>query len=99
MIVVDAVSRLINGVLNKAESYENETFSDGLVEYPQYTRPVEFMGKKVPDVLLSGHHANVDKWRREQSVIRTFNKRPELLENAQLSKSEIELINKLKNNG
>ena len=55
--------------------------------------------KKVPDVLLSGHHANVDKWRREQSVIRTFNKRPELLENAQLSKSEIELINKLKNNG
>lgn len=54
---------------------------------------------KVPDVLLSGHHANVDKWRREQSVIRTFNKRPELLENAQLSKSEIELINKLKNNG
>ena len=65
----------------------------------QYTRPVEFMGKKVPDVLLSGHHANVDKWRREQSVIRTFNKRPELLENAQLSKSEIELINKLKNNG
>ena len=57
------------------------------------------MGKKVPDVLLSGHHANVDKWRREQSVIRTFNKRPELLENAQLSKSEIELIKKLKNNG
>ena len=99
MIVVDAVSRLINGVLNKAESYENETFSDGLVEYPQYTRPVEFMGKKVPDVLLSGHHANVDKWRREQSIIRTFNKRPELLENAQLSKREIELINKLKNNG
>ena len=73
-------------MLNKAESYENETFSDGLVEYPQYTRPVEFMGKKVPDVLLSGHHANVDKWRRATVVIRTLNKRPKLLENAAVSK-------------
>ena len=80
MIVVDAVSRLINGVLNKAESYENETFSDGLVEYPQYTRPEVFEGKKVPDVLLSGHHANVEKWRLEKSIERTKKYRPDLYE-------------------
>ena len=99
MVMIDSISRLVPGVLHNDDSAGDESFENGLLEYPQYTRPVEFMGKKVPDVLLSGHHANVDKWRREQSVIRTFNKRPELLENAQLSKSEIELINKLKNNG
>ena len=80
MIVVDAVSRLINGVLNKAESYENETFSDGLVEYPQYTRPPVFLDKEVPEVLLSGHHENIRKWRHEQSVKRTKERRPDLWE-------------------
>ena len=63
--IIDTVSRLVPGVLNKEESYENESFSDGLLEYPQYTRPPEFLGRTVPDVLLSGHHANIDKWRRE----------------------------------
>ncbi|MBD9219245.1 MAG: tRNA (guanosine(37)-N1)-methyltransferase TrmD, partial [Clostridiales bacterium] len=61
--IIDAVSRLIPGVLGKEESFEDESFSDGLLEYPQYTRPVEFMGRTVPDVLMSGHHANIDKWR------------------------------------
>ena len=80
MAVTDAVSRLVPGVLNKEESHMDESFSDGLLEYPQYTRPPEFMGRKVPDVLLSGHHGNVEKWRREQSLERTKRKRPELLE-------------------
>ncbi len=79
MTVIDAVSRLIPGVLNKEESFMDESFSNGLLEYPQYTRPVEFMGRKVPDVLLSGHHKNIEKWRREQSLERTKRKRPELL--------------------
>ena len=70
--IIDAVSRLVPGVLNKEESYEVESFSDGLLEYPQYTRPPVFMGREVPEVLLSGHHANIDKWRREQSIIRTY---------------------------
>ncbi len=94
MVVIDSVSRLISGVLNKDESFEEESFSDGLLEYPQYTRPVEFMGKKVPDVLLSGHHGNVAKWRREQSVIITAQKRPELIEKAQLSEEELNLAKK-----
>ncbi|MGN1318485.1 MAG: tRNA (guanosine(37)-N1)-methyltransferase TrmD [Lachnospirales bacterium] len=97
MILVDATARLIKGVLNKEESHQDETFSDNLVEYPQYTRPAEFMGRKVPDVLLSGNHQNVDKWRREQSIIRTFKKRPELLENANLSEKEKIFVEKLKN--
>ncbi len=80
MAVIDAVSRLVPGVLNKEESHMDESFSDGLLEYPQYTRPPEFMGRKVPDVLLSGHHGNVEKWRREQSLERTGRKRPDLLE-------------------
>ena len=78
MVVMDAVSRLIPGVLAEG-STEEESFSNGLLEYPQYTRPVEFMGKKVPEVLLSGHHANIKKWREEESYKRTLKKRPELL--------------------
>lgn len=93
--IIDTVSRLVPGVLGKEESFENESFSNGLLEYPQYTRPPEFMGRKVPDVLLSGHHANIDKWRREQSIIRTFNKRPDLLKNAPLSDKEKDFIDKL----
>lgn len=96
MVVIDSVSRLISGVLNKDESFEDESFSDGLLEYPQYTRPVEFMGRRVPDVLLSGHHGNVAKWRREQSIIRTMEKRPELIEKAELSAEDIKIIKKYK---
>ena len=80
MVVIDAVSRNIEGVL-KEESVNDESFSNGLLEYPQYTRPEEFMGRKVPEVLLSGHHANIEKWRKEQSLEITKARRPDLLEN------------------
>ncbi|MBE6702606.1 MAG: tRNA (guanosine(37)-N1)-methyltransferase TrmD [Ruminococcaceae bacterium] len=82
-ILVDAVARLVEGVLADPECYEKESFSGGLLEYPQYTRPVEFLGKTVPEVLLSGHHANIDKWREEQSLAVTRKLRPELLEKQQ----------------
>lgn len=78
MVVIDAISRLVPGVLNNDVSAEFETFHDNLLEYPQYTRPEEFMGKKVPEVLLSGHHKNIEAWRREQSILRTKERRPDL---------------------
>lgn len=77
--VIDAVARLVPGVLGKEASFQEESFSDGLLEYPQYTRPPVFMGRAVPDVLLSGHHGNIKKWRKEQSILRTKQKRPDLL--------------------
>lgn len=80
MVMIDAISRNLEGVL-KEESVKDESFSDGLLEYPQYTRPEEFRGKKVPEVLLSGHHANIEKWRKEQSLQITKERRPDLLEN------------------
>lgn len=80
-ILVDCVSRLIDGVLAAPDCYENESIASGLLEYPQYTRPYEFHGVKVPDVLLSGHHANIEKWRHEQSLKLTAEKRPDLLDN------------------
>lgn len=79
MVVIDAISRNIEGVL-KDESVLDESFSDGLLEYPQYTRPEEFMGRKVPEILLSGHHANIQKWRKEQSLKITEERRPDLIE-------------------
>ncbi|MBQ6860472.1 MAG: tRNA (guanosine(37)-N1)-methyltransferase TrmD [Clostridia bacterium] len=78
MVLIDAVSRNVDGVI-KEESVEDESFSEGLLEYPQYTRPEVFMGRRVPEVLLSGHHANIAKWRREQSIEITRNKRPDLI--------------------
>ena len=96
MVMIDAVSRLVPGVLNNEESAEFESFHDNLLEHPQYTRPVEFHGKRVPDVLLSGHHGNVDKWRREQSLKRTLERRPDLLEQADLSKDDEKYLKKLK---
>lgn len=95
MMMIDCISRLVPGVLNNNVSVEFETFHDNLLEYPQYTRPEVFMGKKVPDILLSGHHANVEKWRREQSIIRTLKNRPELLEDAVLSKKEQKFLDEL----
>jgi len=79
MIMLDGVVRLLDGVLGNAESMEDESFENGMLEYPQYTRPIEWKGLKVPDVLLSGHHANVKKWREEQSLKTTLDKRPDLL--------------------
>ena len=95
MMMIDCISRLVPGVLNNNVSAEFETFHDNLLEYPQDTRPEVFMGKKVPDILLSGHHANVEKWRREQSIIRTLKNRPELLEDAVLSKKEQKFLDEL----
>ena len=88
MMMIDCISRLVPGVLNNDVSAEFESFHDNLLEYPQYSRPEEFMGKKVPEILLSGHHANYEKWRREQSIIRTLERRPELFEEAVRSKKE-----------
>lgn len=78
MVLMDAISRFVPGVLNNDISAETESFTDGLLEYPQYSRPEEWHGKKVPEILLSGHHANVEKWRLEQSLLRTKERRPEL---------------------
>ena len=80
MVMVDCISRLVPGVLNNSESSVDESFSDGLLEYPQYSRPEEWNGKRVPDVLLSGHHANIAKWRHEQALEMTKKHRPEMYE-------------------
>lgn len=85
MVMIDAISRKVSGVLGNDDSSEIETFYDNLLEYPQYTRPEVFDGERVPDVLMSGHHANIDKWRREKSLERTYDFRPDLLENANLT--------------
>lgn len=85
MVMIDAISRKVSGVLGNDDSSEIETFYDNLLEYPQYTRPEVFDGERVPDVLMSGHHANIDKWRREKSLERTYDFRPDLLENASLT--------------
>ena len=79
MVMIDCISRLVPGVLNNEVSAEFESFHENLLEYPQYTRPEEFMAKRVPDILLSGHHANIEAWRHEQAVKRTMERRPDLL--------------------
>ena len=91
MVMVDAVSRMVPGVLHNDVSAEFESFQDNLLEYPQYSRPEIWHEKQVPPVLLSGHHANIEKWRREQSVIRTAKNRPDLLEKANLTEEEKKL--------
>ena len=88
MVMVDTISRLVPGVLHNDVSAEFESFQDNLLEYPQYSRPEEWHGKKVPPVLLSGHHANIEKWRREQSIMRTYERRPDLLEKSSLTWKE-----------
>lgn len=95
MMIVDAVSRLIPGVLHNDVSAEFESFQENLLEYPQYSRPEIWHDKQVPPILLSGHHANVEKWRREQSVIRTAKWRPDLLEGAELTMKERELAEEI----
>ncbi len=95
MVMIDAISRLIPGVLNNEVSSEFESFQDNLLEYPQYTRPDVFMGQRVPEVLLTGHHANIDAWRRQQSILRTYERRPDLLEKANLTEKEGEFLTRL----
>ncbi|HYE80564.1 MAG TPA: tRNA (guanosine(37)-N1)-methyltransferase TrmD [Clostridia bacterium] len=96
MAVVDATCRLIPGVLKEDASHMVESFGDGLLEFPQYTRPPVFMGMEVPEVLLSGHHENIEKWRRYESLRRTFEKRPELLSQADLTEEDLKLLDKIK---
>ncbi len=86
-ILVDCVARLVDGVLADKECFEKESISGGLLEYPQYTRPYEFHGKTVPDVLISGHHENIDKWREEEALAMTMKLRPDLLEKKEVSES------------
>ena len=94
--VIDSILRLKNGVLGKEESYEDESFSDGLLEYPQYTRPEEFEGDKVPEVLLSGHHENIRKWRRAKSLILTKERRSDLYDKITLTKEDKKILEKYK---
>ena len=88
MVMMDSISRMVPGVLSNQESGETESFAGNLLEYPQYSRPEEWHGKKVPPVLLSGHHANIEAWRREQSILRTAKNRPDLLKKADLTNKE-----------
>lgn len=92
MVMIDCIARLLPGVLNNDESAEIESFHDNLLEYPQYTRPESYRGMQVPEVLLSGHHKNIETWRRRQSIRRTYERRPDLLEGANLSKKEKEYL-------
>lgn len=94
MVVMDAISRLVPGVLNNEISAETESFSDNLLEHPHYSRPPIWHEKAVPEVLMSGHHKNIETWRREQSILRTLKRRPELLEKAPLTKKEENFIKK-----
>lgn len=94
MVMVDTISRLVPGVLHNDVSAEFESFQDNLLEYPQYSRPEEWHGKKVPEVLMSGHHANIEKWRREQSILRTKKRRPDLFEKCELTDKERKWLEK-----
>ncbi len=97
MMVIDAISRLIPNVLSKEESFINESFNDNLLEYPNYTRPYNFRGRQVPDVLLSGNHKNIEIWKKQQSIIRTYNKRPDLFKKYKLTDKEEKFLNDYKN--
>jgi tRNA (guanine37-N1)-methyltransferase len=96
LILIDAISRLLPNVLGDPTGAEDDSHAMGLLEYPHYTRPPEFRGWKAPEVLLSGDHAKIDKWRRQQALERTFRKRPDMLENAELSKEDIKFVESLR---
>ena len=99
LIVVDAVSRLVPGVVGDGQSVAEDSFSRGLLDYPHYTRPSEFGGLKVPDVLLSGHHAEVRRWRKKEALARTLARRPELLADAALDEEERALLDEIRKQG
>lgn len=98
MVMIDAIARMVPGVLTNDESGCEESFENNLLEYPQYTRPRVWQGMEVPEVLLGGHHANISKWRKEESIKRTMKYRPDLLEKAQLSDREKQFLEQYKNN-
>jgi tRNA (guanine37-N1)-methyltransferase len=95
LVVIDAVARLLPGVLGDPEGPWDDSYASGLLEYPHYTRPPEYRGWRVPDVLLSGDHAKIDRWRREQALLRTWKRRPDLLAAAQLDEKDLEFLEKL----
>lgn len=95
LVLLDAVARLKPGVLGKDESAQEESFAQGLLEYPQYTRPEEFEGLQVPDVLLSGHHAEIGKWRRRESLRRTAERRPDLLNKVELTADDLQFLSEI----
>ena len=97
LVVIDSITRLVPGVLNNEESASFESFEDGLLEHPQYTRPAEFNGKEVPEILLSGNHAKIDEYRRQESLKRTYERRPDLLEEVDLSDLDLDYLESLKN--
>jgi len=99
LVIVDAVSRLVPGVVGDADSVEGDSFTRGLLDYPHYTRPAEFAGHPVPEVLLSGHHAEVRKWRKREALRRTLERRPDLLASASLDEEEREMLTELKGDG
>lgn len=98
-VMIDAIVRLIPGVLGKQASHEDDSFSSGLLEYPQYTRPEEFRGMKVPAVLMSGHHENIRKWRLTESLKKTLERRPDLLEHYKANEEETKILKSLRENG
>ncbi len=93
LVVIDAVSRLVPGVVGDQESVEQDSFAQGILDHPHYTRPAEFEGRRVPDVLLSGHHAEVRRWRMKQALLRTLDRRPELIDQETLTREQRELLN------
>ena len=95
MVLIDSVSRLIPGVLSSEDSYSQESHYEGLLEYPQYTRPVEFNNRMVPDILLSGHHANITRWRRKEAIKRTYIKRPDLFSKFEGDKNDKKIIDEV----
>ena len=99
LVIVDAVSRLVPGVGGDAGSVEADSFSRGLLDYPHYTRPAEFAGRQVPEVLLSGHHAEVRRWRKREALRRTLNRRPDLLADASLDEEEREMLEQIRGDG
>ena len=99
LALVEATSRLVPGVLGDAESHQQDSFTTGLLDYPEYTRPLEFGGESVPDILRSGHHANVATWRRQEALRRTFERRPDLLESTALSTEDEAFLAKLRSEG
>lgn len=96
LVLTDCIARMVDGVLPNEEAFSRESHYSGLLEHPQYTKPFSWNGKEVPEVLISGHHANIEKWKREQSLIRTFERRPDMLEKVQLSSSDRKLLDSLK---
>ena len=95
LVLTDCIARMVDGVLPNEEAYSRESHYDALLEHPQYTKPYEWNGRTVPDVLISGHHANIEKWKRQESLRRTFLRRPELLETASLDKSDRKFLESL----